>query len=43
MVVVETARGVTTRVLFLLVILTSPGSKSRMPFYLIAENMSTLF
>ena len=42
MVVVETARGVTTRVLFLPVILTSPGSKIRMPFYLIAENMSTL-
>ena len=34
MVVVETARGVTTRVRFLPVILTSLGSKSGTPFYL---------
>ena len=34
MVVVKTVRGVTTRVLFLPVILTSLGSKSGTPFYL---------
>ena len=34
MVVVETARGVTTRVRFLPLILTSLGSKSGTPFYL---------
>ena len=33
MVVIETVRGVTTRVLFLLVILTSLGSKTGTPFY----------
>jgi hypothetical protein len=32
--VVETARGVTTRVRFLRVVLTSLGSKSGTPFYL---------
>ena len=31
---VKTARDVTTRVLFLFVILTSLGSKSKTPFYL---------
>ena len=35
MVVVKTARGLTTRVRFLRVILTSLGSKSGTPFYLI--------
>jgi uncharacterized membrane protein (UPF0136 family) len=34
MVVIETVRGVTTRVRFLPVILTSLGSKSRTPFYM---------
>ena len=38
MVVVETARGVTTRVRFLPAILTSLGSKSRTLFYLIRLN-----
>ena len=35
MVVIETVRGVTTRVRFLPLILTSLGSKRRTPFYLI--------
>jgi hypothetical protein len=38
MVVVETTRGVTTRVRFLPVILTSLGSKSGTPFYLNHRN-----
>ena len=35
MIVIKTARGVTTRVSFLFVILTSLGSKSGTPLYLI--------